>query len=61
MQDYEAAITKLRSGAAEAALIRDSATEQSKRDIFDRLHDHLNRLADEVEQAFKRAGHVPPN
>ena len=58
MQDYKAAITKLRSDAAEAALIRDLATEQSKRDIFDRLHDHLNRLADEIEQAFKRT--VPP-
>jgi hypothetical protein len=61
MQDYKAAITKLRSDAAEAALIRDLATEQSKRDIFDRLHDHLNRLADEVEQAFKKTGDVPPN
>jgi hypothetical protein len=61
MQDYKAAIAKLRSDAAEAALIRDSATEKSKRDIFDRLHDHLNRLADEVEQTFKRAVDVPPN
>jgi hypothetical protein len=59
MQDYKAAITKLRSDAAEAALTRDLATEQSKRDIFDRLHDHLNRLADEIEQAFRKAGDVP--
>jgi hypothetical protein len=53
MQDYKAAITKLRSDAAEAALIGDMATDQTKRDMFDRLQEHLNRLADEVEQAIK--------
>ena len=45
MQDYRAAI--------EAALIRDLATDPTKRDTFDRLHQRLNRLADEVEQAMK--------
>jgi hypothetical protein len=53
MPDYKAAIAKLRSDAAEAALIRDMATEQTKRDMFDRLQEHLNRLADEIEQAMK--------
>ena len=38
---------------AEAALIRDLATDKTKREMFDRLHEHLNRLADEVEQAMK--------
>jgi hypothetical protein len=41
------------SGRAEAALIRDLATDPTKRDTFDRLHRHLKRLADEVEQAMK--------
>jgi hypothetical protein len=44
-------LEKLRSDAAEAALIRDLATDT--REMFDRLHLHLNRLADEVEQAMK--------
>jgi len=55
MQDYKSAIGKLRSDAAEAALIRDLATEPTKREIFDRLYDHLNRLADEVERAMQEA------
>ena len=59
--DYKAAIAKLRSDAAEAARIRDLATEQTKREMFDRLQAHLNRLADEVEQVMKRMGDLPPN
>ena len=55
MQDYKSAIGKLRSDAAEAALIRDLATEPTKREMFNRLHDHLNRLADEVERAMQEA------
>lgn len=61
MLDYNAAVAKLRRDAAEAALIRDMATEQTKRDLFDRLQEHLNRLADEVEQVMKKAGDVPSN
>jgi hypothetical protein len=52
MKDYQASLEKLRTDAAEAALIRDLATDQTKRDMFDRLHRHLNRLADEVEQVI---------
>jgi hypothetical protein len=52
MKDYQASLEKLRRDAAEAALIRDLATDQTKREMFDRLHQHLNRLADEVEQAM---------
>jgi hypothetical protein len=63
MKDYQASLEKLRTDAAEAALIRDLATDNTKRDMFDRLHRHLNRLADEVEQAMAagkaRAG--PPD
>jgi hypothetical protein len=51
MRDYQASIEKLRTDAAEAALIRDLATDTTKRETFNRLHEHLNRLADEIEQA----------
>ena len=52
MKDYQESLEKLREDAAEAALIRDLATQKSKRDTFDRLHRHFKRLADEVEQAM---------
>ena len=52
MKDYRASLEKFRQDAAEAAIIRDLATDQPKREMFDRLHQHLNRLADEVEQAM---------
>jgi hypothetical protein len=53
MKDYRASIEKLRKEAADAALIRDLATDKNKRDMYDRLHRHFNRLADEVELAIK--------
>jgi hypothetical protein len=53
MKDYQASLEKLRRDAAECALIRDLATDKAKRDMFDRLHEHLNRLADEVEMAMR--------
>ena len=53
MKDYRASIEKLRKDAAEAALIGDLATDPVKREMFNRLHEHLNRLADEVEQVMK--------
>jgi hypothetical protein len=53
VQDYQASIEKLRKDAAEAALIRDLATDKTKRDMFNRLDEHLNGLADEVERAMK--------
>jgi hypothetical protein len=52
MKDFDASVEKLRKDAAEAALIRDLATDQAKRAMFDRLHEHLNRLADEVQRAI---------
>ena len=52
MKDYQASVEKLRNDAAEAALIRDLATDPAKREIFGRIHEHLNRLADEVERAM---------
>jgi hypothetical protein len=55
MKDYQASIEKLRKDAAEAALIRDLATDQAKRQMFDRLAVHLASLADQVEQAMLNA------
>ena len=55
MKDYQASIQKLRADAAEAALVRDLATDPTKRDMFGRLHEHLSRLADEVERAMNDA------
>jgi hypothetical protein len=52
MQDMKAHLEKLRSDAAECALIRDLATDQKKRELFTRLADHLNALASEVEAAI---------
>ena len=51
MKEYQASIEKLRKDAAEAALIRDLATDKVKREMY--LHEHLNRLAEEVEQAMR--------
>ena len=59
MKDYQASLEKLRTDAAEAALIRDLATDQTKQQMFNRLHEHLKRLADEVEAAMK-SGKVSP-
>jgi hypothetical protein len=53
VKDYQASIEKLRKDAAEAALIRDLATDKTKREMFAKLYEHLNRLANEVEQAMK--------
>jgi hypothetical protein len=52
MQDFQASLEKLRKDAAEYALIRDLAIDQTKREMFDRRSQHLNRLADEVERAM---------
>ena len=52
MKDHQASLEKLRSDAADAALIRDLATEVAKRDMFDRLAKHLDQLADDIERAM---------
>ncbi len=52
MKDHQASVEKLRKDAAEAALIRDLTTDEAKREVFNRLCEHLNRLADEVERAM---------
>jgi hypothetical protein len=52
MRDYQLHLEKLRRDAAECALVRDLATDAAKRELFDRLTQHLNQLADEVERAM---------
>ena len=52
MKDYQAHVEKLRKDAAECALVRDLATDEAKREMFDRLARHLDQLADEVERAM---------
>ena len=53
MKDYQASLEKLRRDAVEAALVRDLATDKTKLEMYDRLHQHFARLADEVEQAMR--------
>jgi hypothetical protein len=55
MNDFLASIEKLRKDAAEAALMRDLATDPIKREMFGRLKENLNRLAGEFEKAMNRA------
>ncbi|WP_426437259.1 hypothetical protein [Bradyrhizobium genosp. P] len=52
MKDMLASLEKLRGDAAEAALVRDLATDPDKRELYTRLADHLSALADEVEKAI---------
>jgi hypothetical protein len=52
MQDMKAQLEKLRTDAAECALIRDLATDPQKRALFTRLAEHLGSLASEVEAAM---------
>jgi hypothetical protein len=52
MQDMQAHLEKLRKDAAECALIRDLATDPRKRELFNRLAEHLSMLATEVEAAI---------
>jgi hypothetical protein len=55
MQDYQRHLEKLRTDAAECALIRDLATNNEKRDLFDMLATHLNALTDHIEIAMLKA------
>ena len=52
MKDYQTHLEKLRTDAAECRLICDLATDQAKREVFDRLAAHLTILADQVEEAM---------
>ncbi len=52
MKDMLTYLERLRSDAAECALIRDLSTNPKKRELFERLTEHLNMLADHVEDAI---------
>jgi len=52
MKDMRVHLEKLRADAADCALIRDLATEPTKRELFTRLTIHLETLAIEVERAI---------
>lgn len=52
MQDMWAHLEKLRTDAAECALIRDLTTDPIKRELLNRLAEHLAALASEVENAI---------
>jgi len=57
MKDMQAQAEKLRTDAAECALIRDLATEPRKRGLFKQPAEHLNALASEVEKAIADQWH----
>jgi hypothetical protein len=52
MKDMREQLEKLRQHVAECELIRDLATERSKRELFGRLANQLKMLAAEVESAM---------
>jgi hypothetical protein len=55
MKDMQAHLEKLRSDAAECALISNLATNQEKKELFARLVEHLMVLALEVERAIAKS------
>ena len=55
MKDMLLHLEKLRTDAAECALIRDLSTDPAKKDLFARLARHLEVLAGEVERAIDAA------
>lgn len=52
MRDMLASLEKFRQEAAACGLIRDSATDPKKRELFDRLKAHLTLLATEIERVM---------
>jgi hypothetical protein len=55
VKDVLVHLEKLRTDAAECGLIRDLATDPTKRELFARLAAHLEVLASEVERAIARS------
>lgn len=54
MQDMRTHLEKLRSQVAECELIRDLTTDNAKRELFNRLAEHLRVLAGEIERAISK-------
>jgi hypothetical protein len=59
MRDIQAYLEKLRTDAAECALISDLATDVPKRELFSRLAEHLSLLASLVEREIESRGESP--
>ncbi len=53
MKDMQVHLEKLRTDAAECAMISGLATDKQKRELFAKLSQHLTVLADEVERVMK--------
>ena len=54
MKDMQAHLEKLWAEAVKCEMIRDSATDTKKRELFDRLARHYRVLAAEIERAMKQ-------
>jgi predicted nuclease of restriction endonuclease-like RecB superfamily len=52
MKDMRVHLEKLRSDAADCAVVSNLATDKDKQELFSRLAEHLNVLAAEVERAI---------
>jgi hypothetical protein len=61
MRDIQAYMEKLRTDAAECALISDLATDVPKRELFSRLAEHLSLLASIVEREVASRAEPPVN
>jgi predicted anti-sigma-YlaC factor YlaD len=59
MKDMRRRLERLRDDAADCAVIAGLAETKEKRELFARLAEHLNMLADQVEQAISVI--VPPD
>jgi hypothetical protein len=56
MNDMQAQLEKIRTLAAECEMVRNLATERSKRTLFADLAEHLKVLAADVERAMASVG-----
>jgi hypothetical protein len=56
MKDMQTHLERLRVQVSECELIRDLATDTAKRELFNRLAEHFQVLAAEVERAIAAAG-----
>lgn len=55
MKDMQVQLEKLRTEAADCALIARLATNQAKRELFTKLSEHFSVLASEVQKAIDGA------
>jgi len=58
MQDMQTYLEKLHRDAVDCAMISKRATDRQKKQLFDRLAEHLAILASELERAVDTAASV---